>query len=67
MLFRNFSIYNQRIFILRKLLLFTITLVLMFFAQAQAADVNTVKDIIVKHAIEMGVDPAIALSIARTE
>ena len=52
---------------MKKLLLFTITLVLMLFAQAQAADVNTVKDIIVKHSIEMGVDPAIALSIARTE
>ena len=36
-------------------------------AQSQAADVNSVKATIVKHAIEMGVDPAIALSIARTE
>lgn len=36
-------------------------------AQCQAADVNSVKATIVKHAIEMGVDPAIALSIARTE
>ena len=36
-------------------------------ASAQAADVNTVKATIVKHAIAMGVDPAIALSIARTE
>lgn len=35
--------------------------------QVQAADVNTVKATIVKHAIEMGVDPAIALSIAKTE
>ena len=35
--------------------------------QAQAADVNTVKATIVKHAIEMGVDPAIALSIAKNE
>lgn len=67
MLFRDFSIYNQRIIILKKLLLFTIVLVLMSFAQVHAADVNTVKDIIVKHSIEMGVDPAIALSIARTE
>jgi len=41
--------------------------VLLCFAPAQAADVNTVKAAIVKHAIEMGVDPAIALSIARTE
>ena len=37
------------------------------FAPAQASDVNTVKAAIVKHALEMGVDPAIALSIARTE
>lgn len=54
-------------YILRKLLLFTITLVLLCVAPVQAADVNTVKATIVKHAIEMGVDPAIALSIARTE
>ena len=54
-------------YILKKLLLFTITLVLMSCVQAQAADVNTVKATIVKHAIEMGVDPAIALSIAKTE
>ena len=36
-------------------------------APAQASDVNTVIAAIVKHALEMGVDPAIALSIARTE
>lgn len=35
--------------------------------QVQASDVNTVKASIVKHSIEMGVDPAIALSIARAE
>ena len=33
----------------------------------KAADINTIKATIVKHSIEMGVDPAIALSIARTE
>lgn len=38
-----------------------------FCAPAHASDVNTVKAAIVKHALEMGVDPAIALSIARTE
>ncbi len=52
---------------MRKLLLFTIVLVMLCFAPAQAADINTVKATIAKHAIEMGVDPAIALSIARTE
>lgn len=36
-------------------------------AQVQASDVNTIKATIVKHSIEMGVDPAIALSIARAE
>ena len=35
--------------------------------QVQAANVNTVKAAIVKHSIEMGVDPAITLSIAKTE
>lgn len=35
--------------------------------QAQASDVNSIKATIVKHAIEMGVDPAIALGIARAE
>jgi soluble lytic murein transglycosylase-like protein len=42
-------------------------LVYMFFAPVHAANVNTVKAAIVKHSIEMGVDPAIALSIAKTE
>ncbi len=67
--FLRISIYNVEDYILRKLLLLTFTLVCMLFchAQCQAADVNSVKATIVKHAIEMGVDPAIALSIARTE
>jgi hypothetical protein len=42
-------------------------LVTLCFVPAQATDVNTVKAKIAKHAIEMGVDPAMALSIARTE
>ena len=53
---------------MRKLLLITFTLLCMFCpTSANAADINTVKATIVKHALEMGVDPAIALSIARTE
>ena len=54
---------------MKKLLLLTFTLlcVLLVNAPAQATDVNAVKETIVKHAIAMGVDPAIALSIARTE
>jgi len=39
----------------------------MCVAPVQAANVNTIKAAIVKHSIEMGVDPAIALSIAKTE
>lgn len=39
----------------------------MMFVQAQASDINSIKATIVKHAIEMGVDPAIALGIARAE
>lgn len=53
---------------MRKLLLITFALAcILCNTPAQAADVNTVKATIVKHALEMGVDPAIALSIARTE
>jgi len=52
---------------LKKLLLFTVALVIMLFSQVQAANVDTVKAAIVKHSIEMGVDPAITLSIAKTE
>ncbi len=52
---------------MKKLLLFTIAIVFMSCTQVQASDVNTVKASIVKHSIEMGVDPAIALSIARAE
>lgn len=54
---------------MRKLLLLTFTLmcIVLTQGQSQANDVKTVKATIVKHAIEMGVDPAIALSIARAE
>ena len=54
-------------YILKKLLLFTIAIVFMSCTQCFATDVNTIKATIVKHSIEMGVDPAIALSIARAE
>ena len=53
---------------MKKLLVFTVALLCTTLcAPAHAADINTVKATIVKHALEMGVDPAIALSIARTE
>ena len=54
-------------YILKRLLLFTIAIVFMSCTQVFASDVNTIKATIVKHSIEMGVDPAIALSIARAE
>ena len=43
----------------KKLLLFTIAVVMMLFSQANAASVDTVKAAIVKYSVEMGVDPAI--------
>ena len=52
---------------MKKLLLFTSALVFMLFTPVHAANVSTVKAAIVKHSIEMGVDPAITLSIAKTE
>jgi len=52
---------------LRKLLLFTIALVFMLCSPVWASNVNTVKTAIVKRSIEMGVDPAITLSIAKAE
>ena len=52
---------------LKKLLLFTAVLVLSLFSQVQAASVETVKAAIVKYSVEMGVDPAITLSIAQVE
>ena len=52
---------------LKKLLLFTVALGLMLFSQANAANVDTVKAAIVKYSVEMGVDPAITLSIAKAE
>ena len=39
----------------------------MFCAQVEAVSVDAVKASIVKHSMEMGVDPAITLSIAKTE
>lgn len=68
-LYEEFSIYKTEDYILKKFVLLTFTLICMLCMQnsSQAADVNSVKASIVKHAVEMGVDPALALSIARTE
>lgn len=42
-------------------------MVLSLFSQVQAANIDTVKAAIVKYSVEMGVDPAITLSIAQVE
>ena len=52
---------------MKKLLLFTIALVFLCCTPVQAANVSQIKATIVKHSIEMGVDPAITLSIAKSE
>ena len=36
-------------------------------AKADVSSIATVKELIVKHSLDMGVDPALALSIAKTE
>ena len=56
---------------IRKLLTLTLLLIFCILAnpnQTQAATSKaTVKDYIVKHSLEMGVDPALGLSIAKME
>ena len=53
---------------IRKLALFTALVILLATnVRASEAPVNHVKDTIVKHSVEMGVDPALALSIAKVE
>ena len=61
---------NRGLTLIRKLLTLTLLLILCLLAnpnQSQAASKATVKDCIVKHSMEMGVDPAIGLSIAKME
>ena len=54
---------------IRKTVLATIALTVMLCAHAQAAQVSEdmVKETIVKHSLEMNIDPALALSIAKKE
>jgi soluble lytic murein transglycosylase len=54
---------------IRKTVLVTIALLAMFGMQVQAAQVSEdiVKETIIKHSIEMNIDPALALSIAKKE
>lgn len=56
---------------IRKAVIFTITIVLVILlcpqVKANQHSVSKVKESIVKHSLELGIDPALALSIARTE
>lgn len=54
---------------IRKLVLFTITIVCLLCPKVEANQhsVSTVKESIVKHSLELGIDPALALSIAKSE
>jgi membrane-bound lytic murein transglycosylase MltF len=53
---------------IRKLAMFTLIVILLaMHVEASEIPVNHVKTTIVKHSIEMGVDPALALSIAKAE
>lgn len=54
---------------IRKAVIFTIAIVSLLCPQVRAnqTTVSSVKDSIVKHSLELGVDPALALSIAKSE
>ena len=54
---------------IRRLVLFTITVVFLLCTPVRANQhsVTTVKESIVKHSLELGIDPALALSIAKSE
>ncbi|MGN1154211.1 MAG: lytic transglycosylase domain-containing protein [Candidatus Gastranaerophilaceae bacterium] len=54
---------------IRKLVLFTTLLVMLLSTKVNASEVpvNHVKNTIVQHSVALGVDPAIALSIAKVE
>ena len=54
---------------IKKAVIFTIAIVSLLCPQVSAnqTNVSSVKDSIVKHSIELGVDPALALSIAKSE
>ena len=53
---------------IRKLAVFTFVVILLAMrVEASEIPVHQVKETIVKHSVEMGIDPAIALSIAKAE
>ena len=60
---------NKRISMIRKTVLTTIALLGLLCVRVQAAPTpeNVIKETIVKHSLEMDVDPALALSIAKKE
>ena len=53
----------------RKIILFTTLIVILLCSKANANDISEtkIKDTIVQHSVEMGIDPAIALAIAKIE
>ncbi len=60
---------SQRILMIRKLVLFTMLVgfLLCSSVEANQNNVTTVKEAIVKQSLELGIDPALALSIAKSE
>ena len=53
---------------IRKLAVFTLAVILLAMkVEASEIPVSQVKDTIVKHSVQMGIDPAIALSLAKAE
>lgn len=54
---------------IRKLVLVTMSIVFLLCPRVEANQhsVSSVKESIVKHSIELGIDPALALSIAKSE
>ena len=53
---------------IRKLAVFTLAVILLAMkVEASEIPVSQVKETIVKHSVQMGIDPAIALSLAKAE
>ncbi len=64
------TIYGLReMIMLKKIAILAFTAVMIFGRSAAASEIseNEVKAVIVKHSIELGIDPALGLSIAKTE
>lgn len=65
----NNNLQHQDILMLKKAIMLTLLTVILLVQEVTAADIsqNEVKAIIVKQSIELGIDPALGLSIAKTE